>query len=255
MWNDVRTLNALTNLLLGLVALALLATGVWWLVQRPLFTLHTIKIENVAQEPLRRVNALTIRASALPQIKGNFFTADLKSVRVAFESVPWVRRAMVRREWPNKLIVTLEEYRALGTWGDNGKLLSDKGDVFVANLAEAEDDGRLLEFAGPEGSEKEVFTRYVELSDWFARTGLKPESVKLSSRYAWSVAMDSGMVVELGREQNDVSLKERVDRLVSVYPQLLERLNGKIAHVDMRYPNGLALKADGLVLTALNGKK
>lgn len=255
MWNDVRTLNAITNLLLGLVALALLAAGVWWLVQRPLFTLHTVRIENVQQEPLRRVNALTIRSSALPQVKGNFFTADLKAVRVAFESVPWVRRAMVRREWPNKLIVTLEEYSALGTWGDNGKLLSDKGDVFVANLAEAEDDGKLLEFAGPEGSEQEVFARYSEFGHWFDKTGLTPESVKLSSRYAWSLRMSDGMVVELGREQSDVSLKERVDRLVSVYPQLLERLNGKIAHVDMRYPNGLALKADGLVLTALHGKK
>jgi cell division protein FtsQ len=255
MWNDVRTLNAVTNLLLGLVVLALLGSGVWWVVQRPLFTLQTIRVESMDQSPLKRVNALTIRASALPQLKGNFFTADLKSVRVAFESVPWVRRAMVRREWPNKLIVTLEEYNALGTWGENGRLLSNKGDVFVANLAEAEEDGKLLEFAGPEGSEKEVFNRYVELADWFKRVGLAPESVKLSSRYAWSVKMDSGMVVELGREQSDVSLKERVDRLVSVYPQLLERLNGKIAHVDMRYPNGLALKADGLVLTALNGKK
>lgn len=255
MWNDVRTLNAITNLLLGLVVLALLATGVWWLVQRPMFTLHTVRIENVEQAPLRRVNALTIRTSALPQVKGNFFTADLKSLRVAFESVPWVRRAMVRREWPNKLIVTLEEYRALGTWGENGRLLSNKGDVFVANLAEAEDDGTLLEFSGPEGSEREVFTRYHEFGEWFGKTGLTPESVKLSSRYAWSLRMSDGMVVELGREQSDVSLKERVDRLVSVYPQLLERLNGKIAHVDMRYPNGLALKADGLVLSALNGKK
>lgn len=255
MWNDVRTLNAVTNLLLGLVMLALLGSGVWWVVQRPLFTLQTIRVESMDQTPLKRVNALTIRTSALPQLKGNFFTADLKSVRVAFESVPWVRRAMVRREWPNKLIVTLEEYDALGTWGENGRLLSNKGDVFVANLAEAEEDGKLLEFAGPEGSEKEVFNRYIELTDWFKRVGLAPESVKLSSRYAWSVKMDTGMVVELGREQSDVSLKERVDRLVSVYPQLLERLNGKIAHVDMRYPNGLALKADGLVLTALNGKK
>jgi cell division protein FtsQ len=255
MWNDVRTLNAITNLLLGLVALALIAAGVWWLVQRPMFTLQTIQIESLDQTPLRRVNALTIRASALPQLKGNFFTADLKAARVAFESVPWVRRAKVRREWPNKLIVTLEEYRVLGTWGENGKLLSHKGDVFVANLAEAEEDGNLLEFSGPEGSEREVLARYVELGDWFERIGLQPTSVKLSSRYAWSVRMQDGMIVELGREQNDVSLKERVDRLVSVYPQLLERLNGKIAHVDMRYPNGLALKADGLVLTALNGKK
>jgi len=143
----------------------------------------------------------------------------------------------------------------LGTWGDDGRLLSVKGDVFTANLAEAEDDGELLEFEGPDGSEKEVVARFAQFRNWFAPIRLTPEAVHLSNRYAWSVKLDNGMTVELGREQGDALLKERISRLVSVYPQLLERLQGKIENVDMRYPNGLALKADGLVLAALNGKK
>ena len=177
-------------------------------------------------------------------------------MRAAFESVPWVRKAMVRREWPNKLIVTLEEHRALGTWGDDGRLLSVKGDVFTANLAEAEDDGDLLEFDGPVGSEKEVVARFDQFRNWFAPIKLEPESVALSNRYAWTVKLDNGLTVELGRAESDATLKERIARLVSVYPQLVDRLQGKkIENVDMRYPNGLALKADGLVLAALNGKK
>ncbi|MFJ9451059.1 MULTISPECIES: cell division protein FtsQ/DivIB [unclassified Herbaspirillum] len=256
MWQDVKMLNATTNALLALVALALLASGLWWLAQRPMFTLRTIRVEGVAEEQLRRVNPLTIRASAVPRIKGNFFTADLDAVRAAFESVPWVRKAMVRREWPNKLIVTLEEHRALGTWGDDGRLLSVKGDVFTANLAEAEDDGDLLEFDGPVGSEKEVVARFDQFRNWFAPIKLEPESVALSNRYAWTVKLDNGLTVELGRAESDATLKERIGRLVSVYPQLVDRLQGKkIENVDMRYPNGLALKADGLVLAALNGKK
>jgi cell division protein FtsQ len=256
MWQDVKMLNATTNALLALVALALLASGLWWLAQRPMFTLRTIRVEGVAEEQLRRVNPLTIRASAVPRIKGNFFTADLDAVRAAFESVPWVRKAMVRREWPNKLIVTLEEHRALGTWGDDGRLLSVKGDVFTANLAEAEDDGDLLEFDGPVGSEKEVVARFDQFRNWFAPIKLEPESVALSNRYAWTVKLDNGLTVELGRAEGDATLKERIARLVSVYPQLVDRLQGKkIENVDMRYPNGLALKADGLVLAALNGKK
>lgn len=256
MWQDVKMLNAVTNALLVLVLLALLASGLWWLAQRPMFTLKTIRVEGVAQEQLRRVNPLTIRASAVPRIKGNFFTADLDAVRAAFESVPWVRKAMVRREWPNKLIVSIEEHRALGTWGDDGRLLSVKGDVFTANLAEAEDDGDLLEFDGPAGSEKEVVARFDQFRDWLAPIKVAPESVALSNRYAWTVKLDNGITVELGRAESDATLKERIARLVAVYPQLMERLQGKkIENVDMRYPNGLALKADGLVLAALNGKK
>lgn len=249
-------LNAVTNALLGLALLALLASGLWWLAQWPIFALKTIRVESVAGEQLHRVNRLTIRASAVPRIKGSFFTADLDAARAAFESVPWVRKAMVRREWPDKLIVTIEEHHALGTWGDDGRLLSVKGDVFTANLAEAEDDGDLLKFNGPEGSEQDVVAHFRQFRDWLAPIEVAPEAVVLSNRYAWTIQLDNGMTMKLGRAESDVTLKERIDRLVAVYPQLMEGLRGKkIEHVDMRYPNGLALKVDGLLLAASNGKK
>ncbi|MFC3108636.1 cell division protein FtsQ/DivIB [Undibacterium arcticum] len=246
MWQDIRMLNATTNALLGLFALVLLATGVWWLAQRPMFTLKLIRVEGVAHAELRHVNALTIRGTALPRIKGNFFTTNLDAARVAFEAVPWVSKATVRREWPNRLIVEIEEHQPLGTWGDAGRLLSVKGEVFTANLDEAEEDGELPEFGGPAGSEKEVVTQFAQLREWFAPIHLAPESVQLSSRYAWSVKLNNGMTVELGRERDKTTLKERVDRLTTIYPQLLARLQDRIESVDMRYPNGLALKASGM---------
>jgi cell division protein FtsQ len=248
MWHDIRMLNATTNALLGAVAVSLLASGVWWVAQRPMFTLKTIRVEAVGQTALRHVNPSTVRTTAVPRIKGNFFTANLETVRTAFEAVPWVRKASVRREWPNKLIVTVEEHQPLATWGDEGKLVSVKGDVFTANLAEAEEDGDLPEFSGPDGSEKEVVSRYRELSDWFKAVSLAPEAVTLSHRYAWSVRLSNGMTVDFGREQSKSTLKDRVDRLVGIYPQLAARLQNKIESVDMRYPNGLALKAQGLAL-------
>ena len=255
MWQDVKMLNAISSALIALVLLALVASGLWWVAQRPMFTLHTIRIESSGDMPLEKVNALTVRSAAVPRIHGNFFTADLTAVRAAFEAVPWVRKAMVRREWPDRLVVKIEEHKALGTWGEDGKLLSQKGDVFTANLAEAEDDGDLLEFDGPPGSEKQVVARLALFRQWFAPIKLEPESLVLSNRYAWTVRLDNGMTVELGRDQGDALLKERVARLVAVYPQLLERLQGKIESVDLRYPNGMALKADGMVLAAMNGKK
>ncbi len=239
---------------MGLAALALLSSGIWWLAQRPTFTLKTIRVDGTAETQLRRVNALTIRSTALPRIRGNFFTANLDTVRAAFESVPWVRKATVRREWPNTLLVTIEEHEPLGTWGEDGRLVSVKGDVFTANLDEAEEDGELPEFAGPEGSAPEVVLRYAELQKWFEPLGLAPDAVQLSDRYAWKVRLDNGVTVELGREQNPATLQERVSRLVSVYPQLVARLQDRIESVDMRYPNGLALKASGLAF-GLDGKK
>lgn len=254
MWHDVRMLNTITNALLGVLVLSLLASGIWWVAQRPMFTLKTIHIEGVSETALRHVNASTVRTTAVPRIKGNFFTANLDTVRTAFEAVPWVRKASVRREWPNKLIVTVEEHEPLGTWGEDGRLLSVKGDVFTANLAEAEEEHELAEFGGPEGSEKEVAARFRQLQDWFHPVSLAPEGVWLSGRYAWSVRLNNGMTVELGREANSATLKDRVDRLVKIYPQLVTRLQDRIESIDMRYPNGLALKATGLKF-GIEGKK
>jgi cell division protein FtsQ len=252
-WHDIKMLNAVTSTLMGVVALALLCSGLLWLAQRPMFTLKAIRVEGVGEE-LRHIDRSTIRNIAQPRIKGNFFTTDLDAVRAAFEMVPWVRKASVRREWPNKLIVELEEHKALGTWGDDGRLVSVKGDVFIANLAEAEEDGELLEFTGPDGSEKEVVAQFEELRAWFAAANLTPDSVYLSNRYAWTVKLNTGMTVELGREQSKTTLKERVARLVSVYPQLVARLQDRIESVDMRYPNGLALKATGMALGSMGNK-
>jgi cell division protein FtsQ len=248
MWQDAKTLNAASNGLMVLVMLTCAAAGVWWLAQMPMFTLRTIRIEIMDQAELRHVNHLTLRSGTLGKIKGNFFTSNLDTVRLAFESVPWVRRATVRREWPNQLIVALEEHEVLGTWGEDGRLLSAKGDLFTANLAEAEDDHFLPELSGPDGSEKEVLRRFADLRSWFAPLKLEPQALALSDRYAWTVKLDNGMSVALGREQTKTTLKERVDRLTGIYPQLASRLTD-IDTIDMRYPNGLALSAHGLAIS------
>src|SRR5690349_18299545 len=129
MWHDVRALNASASSLVALTVLAVLTSGVWWLSQRPMFSLRAVTVESMYELPLRHVNELTVRNGVIGRIRGNFFTTDLDQVRATFETVPWVRRATVRREWPNQLIVEVEEHEALGTWGEDGRLLSVKGDV------------------------------------------------------------------------------------------------------------------------------
>jgi len=251
MWHDVRALNATASFLTAVTVLASLVTGLWWLSQRPMFALGSVTVESMYAIDLKHVNALTVRNGVIGKIRGNFFTADLDQVRTTFETVPWVRRATVRREWPNALVVEVEEHEAIGTWGDEGRLLSVKGDVFTANIAETEDELALPAFEGPVGSEKDVLKRFGELRTAFAGVQLVPQALSLSNRYAWTVKLDNGMSVELGREQDRNTLKKRVQRLVGVYPQLVARLQeGRIDTIDMRYPTGLALSSASLTVPA-----
>jgi len=174
MWNDVRTMNMITRALLGLVVLAMLHAGYRWLARQPMFELKVVHVHGSHGKPLRYVSAAAVRSAALPRIRGNFFTVDLNAARAAFETVPWVQR-------PDKLIVQVDEYQALGTWGEQeGRLISVDGILFTANLDEAEEDGKLPVLDGPDDSAREVAQRLADLREWLAPVKLAPRSLLLS---------------------------------------------------------------------------
>lgn len=243
MWNDIRTLNLITRAMLGVFVLALMHAGYQSVARQSLFDLTVVQVRAVPGKSLRYVDEATVRSAALQRIRGNFFSVDLGAARAAFETVPWVQHASVRREWPNKLVVTVDEFVALGTWGEQeGRLISVDGVLFTANLAEAEEEGKLPALEGPDDSAREVAQRLTDLREWLAPVQLSPRALSLSKRYAWTARLNNGIVLNLGRAHEKDELKARVDRLVSVYPQLASALPGRIEMIDMRYPNGLALR-------------
>ncbi len=246
MWNDSRALNTLANMLYMLTVTALGLATLYWLVHRPVFAIQHIELDGV-QSRLEHVTPQAVRTAVAGRLPGNFFTVDLDQARAVFESVPWVRRASVRRQWPNSLVVRIEEQQVLSLWNEN-RLLNIYGEPFTANLGEAEEGGDLPALSGPDGSERLVAQRYAALRQWFAPLNAEPVVVSLSNRYAWQVELSNGLTVDLGREPaaqaaDPLPVEARVDRLVQTLPQLEARLGRSIAHVDMRYPNGYAVRA------------
>jgi cell division protein FtsQ len=63
----------------------------------------------------------------------------------------------------------------------------------------------------------------------------------VSPRRAWQLKLDSGLTLELGREQ----VEARLARFVGAYDRTLGRLGGGINHVDLRYANGFAVRMPG----------
>lgn len=232
----------MANTLYLLAALALGIAAALWLAQRPMFALKGIYVD-AASGKLEHVTPESVHTAIEGRLSGNFFTADLEQMRQIFETVPWVRHASVRRQWPNALRVTVEEHRVLGLWNEN-RLLNTYGESFTANLGEAEDDGELPVFTGPPGSEKLVAQRYAQLLTWFKPMRVDPVRVALTQRYAWQVELSTGMTVDLGRDPaagtDAASLESRVQRFVQAAPVIDTRI-GKTLHADLRYPNGFAV--------------
>ena len=240
-WHHVRLLRAITRALLVLVGLAVLVTAASWTMRREAFSLRAVRVEATPGHTLRQTSETLLRRTIGQRVHGNFFTVELDAARAVVETIPWVRGALVRRVWPNRLVISIEEHRALGLWED-GRLVNTYGELFSANLDEAEEDGALPQFSGPKGSEIAVVRRYAELRELIAPLGVVPVGVSLSSRHAWAAQLDDGTRLVIGREQG-VALAERVSRWVAAYPAVKERLNRRAEVVDLRYPNGFALRS------------
>lgn len=234
-----KQLNLLATLLLAAAILVATAGLLGWLAQRPAFAFKRIEVRG----ELQHVTAASVRAAIAGRLKGNYFTIRLDDARRLLEMVPWVAQASVRRVWPNRLQVTLTEHRALGSW-DDGRLLSDAGELFVANIAEAEIHGPLPAFSGPPAAAADAARRFYEFAAQLAPLALTVDGVEVSDRLAWSLRVSGpGLAsgrLELGRDVPPSTLAARIDRIVAAYPMVVAQVGGPPLRVDVRYPNGLA---------------
>ena len=236
MWDNPRLLNATANVLAALAAAMFLFAAAHALLRSSLFPLREITVLGT----LEHTSASEIARATRTAVSGNFLAADLDAVRAALEQLPWVRRVQVRRVWPDRLEIALEDHVALARWGDAG-LVNTYGERFAATSAE-----RLPVFAGPAGTEAEVTRRYRRFAERLARLGEAPERVILTSRYAWQVRLTGGLNLELGRDLAHEPVERRLARFVAAYPQTLARMQRRHEYVDLRYPNGFALRVPEL---------
>lgn len=251
---DVKLMNIVANLAFLAVALMLLAAGAWWVLRQPFFPIGGIKVDG----EVTHNNAVTLRANVAPQLTGNFFTIDLSRARSAFESVPWVRSAVVRREFPNKLRVTLTEQVPVASWGDetSSKLVNGFGDVFEANVAEV-DDSNLPHLDGPDGQAGQVLGMYRELVPLFQPYDFGIDELTLSSRGSWKVVLDTGAEVELGRGQSE-EVSARLQRFLKTVTQVAAQYHRSVADVegaDLRHNDAYALRLRGVTTVVADPKK
>ena len=247
---DVRLMNVVASSVYLLAAVGALVAGVLWLMRSPLFPIRGIQLDG----DLLRNNVPTIRANAAPRLAGNFFSVDLQQGRKAFESVPWVRRAVVRRVWPDRLAVRLEEHRAVALWVAQGeqnsgadRLVNSHGEVFDANVGDVEDDG-LPKLEGPEGSAAQMLAMVRRVQPALARLDMDIESLHLSGRGSWRADLDSGASIELGRGSED-EIVARTERFVRTLAAATAKWRAPLEYADLRHTDGYAVRLRGVTTT------
>ena len=245
MWDSPRLLNLVADLLLTAAALVLLLAAAYWL--EPHFPVREV----VVVSELREVQRKDVERALGGRLGASFFRVDLEGLRQSLEQQPFVRRAQVRRQWPSRLEIVIEEHRPAAWWGeDAAQLVNDRGEVFAAGYF---GDENLPMLMGPSGTSAELLRRYAEFAQQLAPTGLRPQRVLLSERLAWQIWLDNGMLIDLGREQAKVPIRMRLARFVAHHAQVT---TGKAPlAVDIRYPNGFVLRYDSSAESKGRGKQ
>jgi cell division protein FtsQ len=242
---DVRAMNATALVLAVLAALALLAAALMWAIRQPVFTMRALRVDG----EVTRNSVATLRAHTAAHLNGNYFTLDLAAAKRAFEGVPWVRKAVVNRLWPDRLAVRLEEHRAVALWGDAADLLvNSHGEVFAANLGDVEDEN-LPMLQGPEGSAATMLSLLRRLEPVLAPLETRIAMLVMSGRGSWAVELESGAGIELGRG-NEAELVQRTQAFVASVGGVIARYERPLVYADLRHHQGYAVRLKGVSTAA-----
>ena len=187
----------------------------------------------VVSGEFRQVSELRVRAAVLPFVQNGFFDVDLERVRRSLAKIPWVQRVDVRKRWPDRLEVSLLEYKPLARWGAS-RMLSENGELFPAPMGLT---AKLPLFEGPDTRAAELMAFHSQAKPLFLASGLQVTVVRLSARGSWNLSLSDGTEIEVGR--GDPQL--RLSRFARMLPRLVSTNPRQIQRADLRYTNGFAL--------------
>jgi cell division protein FtsQ len=235
MWDNAPLLRGIANLLFSFSLVLALYGVTRYVIQQPAFSIRAVELVGVPQH----VDITELERVINEKTKGNFFTVDLDSLRLALEQVPRIRKVSLRRKFPWSVQLKLEEHVALARWNDKGsqgqfniEMVNTHGEVFRAINAEI-----LPAFNGPNESSGQVTAMYAELSGILKPLHQDVLQIALSPRFSWQLRLRNGMTLVLGREQ----MQARLMRFVSTYPYSLALMTHTVTYLDLRYLDGFAV--------------
>ena len=183
-----------------------------------------------------RLNEADIRAAVNIYEGQYFFGVDLDVARARTESLPWVDRAVVRRLWPNRVVVQVVETTPYALWQHEGELhlLSDAGKAIVRVADAPSVPQGLRTFVGADAA---THAKAIEaLVQDYPRIWSRTESLVRFPSGRWDLHLTNETVVRLPVEQTDAALRRlyAIDRETFI-------LSREVGAIDLRLADRLTL--------------
>ena len=188
----------------------------------------------------------------------NLITLDLAEVKAYLERHPWIRSVMLKKRLPDILMIYVIEHKPLAYY--NQGILTSQWNVIYPDLNSFKKNLVVLKGPKPKAKdEKEkskideknaqyMYERYRNFKIILETSGFYIKEVKLSDTYIWSILLENGIWLKLGRDgdiidqyiRNDDVLLSRLKLFVEAYPHLENK--DLIEYIDLRYDSGMAVR-------------
>jgi cell division protein FtsQ len=182
-----------------------------------------------------RVDQEEIKSLLLPLIAKGFFGVQVGFIKDKLIQIPWVSNIFVRRAWPDQLEIMIIEKDAVARW-NHQHLLSKAGELFAPKKETY--PSYIPEFVGPQGKQIFMLQYFIEMNRLLMPLHAKISYLELTPYLTWQLTLDNGIVLQLGHKD----ILTRLSHFVKVYPQIIGMNAKEVDYVDLRYPNGLAIR-------------
>jgi cell division protein FtsQ len=192
-------------------------------------------IRNVNVYGAQHVNHQDLQSLLTPLLAQNFFAIDMELVQDRLLQFSWVENVAIKRIWPDQITIQITEHQPIALWHD-GSLLSVNGNLF--NPGEFKGPADLPQFIGPDGEQGTMLQYFNDFSRELNALHVKITRLELASHLRWQLTLDNGIALRLGHK----NILTRIQQFVKVYPKIIGDRANDVQYVDLRYPNGMAVR-------------
>lgn len=199
-------------------------------------------IKNVRVYGVNRVDQQEVQNLLLPLVNHGFFTINVEYIRDRLLQMPWVSDIFVRRTWPDQVEITVVEKNALARWNE-ASLLSESGELFSPHQNTY--PANLPQFVGPSGQQVLMRDYFNQINRLLTPLRAKIAYLELTPYFTWKLTLDNGITLQIGHKD----ILTRLSHFVKVYPKIVGKRGTDVEYVDLRYPNGMAVRWKTVVKT------
>jgi cell division protein FtsQ len=180
-----------------------------------------------------------LKATMGTQASGNYFIADIQSMRNIALSLSWVDEVSLVRDWQRGIVVAALPKKAVAKFGTE-RLVDAEGQVFVPVEPVEQivtEQQQLVTLQGSKNQAPVIMQQMQQVNQWFAPLDIKVVDIILTPRMTWLIRFDDGLRVIVDNENT----AQKLLNLSQLLSNQLSQQRDNIQAVDLRYKNGFTI--------------